>query len=338
MVFVSVCFRCFFLCLLVFFCDVFISCCFYLIGPQKLPPKKALRAPQSPGFRGEELPNKNPSRAFVRGVSRGGSGAPRGGSRPTPDSASGVQATPVGHSQGREGNSGCPPLPGGWPVGPGARGREKHLARRAALARCSTSGGPSAALWPSASAPSAAVDASLGVLLAYLRGDGGGLEVRASLIPGAGRGLFAARAFGEGDLLCVYSGTPVPLAQVVRREVSTDYLMGGFGLYSVDASAHPEVLARYINDHPEGGRRNARFVKLKQQRRALVLASRAIAAGEEIYAGYGEGYWRARPGAMAAAGGAEAAASTRPGREHGRLCDDAAAPRPAEEPPGAAGP
>merc|ERR1719421_643221 len=70
--------------------------------------------------------------------------------------------------------------------------------------------------------------------------------------------------------------------------------MGGFGLYSVDAAQHPEVLARYINDNFEAARRNAKFVKLKPKRRALVVATRDIAAGEEIYAFYGEGYWRAR--------------------------------------------
>ncbi len=34
-----------------------------------------------------------------------------------------------------------------------------------------------------------------------------GLEVRESLIPGAGNGLFAVRAFEAGDVLCEYTGT-----------------------------------------------------------------------------------------------------------------------------------
>eukprot|EP00913_Durusdinium_trenchii_P011597 g10891.t1 len=139
--------------------------------------------------------------------------------------------------------------------------------------------------------------------MVYLRGDGGGLEVRPSQIPSAGRGLFATRSFAAGELLCVYGGQAVPLAKVLRGEVKDkDYLMGGFGLYSVDAAKHPEVLARYINDHVDASKHNVKFLKLKRERRALAVAMREIVAGEEIHAFYGEGYWRARRGPMPAAG------------------------------------
>jgi len=137
-------------------------------------------------------------------------------------------------------------------------------------------------------------DMALQALITYLRGNANGLEVRESLIPGAGRGLFVTRPFFEGELVCVYSGTPVPLTSLLRGEVNTDYVMGGFGVYSIDASDHLEVLARYVNDNLEQECRNAKFVKLKQERRALVLATRNLAPGEEIYAAYGEGYWRTR--------------------------------------------
>lgn len=48
------------------------------------------------------------------------------------------------------------------------------------------------------------------------RGDSGGLQVLPSKIPDAGQGLFADRPFAAGELLCVYSGKAVPLAQVLR--------------------------------------------------------------------------------------------------------------------------
>lgn len=63
----------------------------------------------------------------------------------------------------------------------------------------------------------------------------------------------------------------------------------------LDAKTHPEVLARYINDIRETDKLNARFVKDRQRRRVFVQAVRDIDAGEEIYAFYGEGYWRNRP-------------------------------------------
>jgi hypothetical protein len=135
---------------------------------------------------------------------------------------------------------------------------------------------------------------ALATLLTYIKGDMGGLEVKESLLEGAGRGLFSMRKFFPGDLICVYSGELVPLVRVMRGEVLTDYLMGGFGLYSIDAANHPAVKARYINDNFELGSHNVKFVKLKLQRRALVIALREIEPGDELYAFYGEGYWRKR--------------------------------------------
>ena len=139
----------------------------------------------------------------------------------------------------------------------------------------------------------------LRLLLSFLRGEARGkLAVRASTVSGAGQGLFAARPFRKDELLCVYSGTPVSLAEAMRRQQAGDhgdYVMGGFGPnWRVDAGPHPGVKARYINDNFDAGRINARFVKLKADRVALVLAERDIEAGEEVFASYGEGYWRAR--------------------------------------------
>lgn len=137
-------------------------------------------------------------------------------------------------------------------------------------------------------------------LLLYLRGQPNDslLEVRESRIPGAGRGLFVTRDVPPGEWLAVYTGTPLSLAEVMRRKEKgelSDYVRGGFGLFSLDAVDYQAVLARYINDPyltPE--RRNVRFLKLRKAKRALVLATRKVSAGEELYAKYGDGYWRAR--------------------------------------------
>merc|ERR1719291_708583 len=122
--------------------------------------------------------------------------------------------------------------------------------------------------------------------MAYLRGDAGGLEVRPSLVPAAGQGLFTTRRFVEGEILCVYSGVSFPsLSASSSQDVAKkDYVMGGFGLYSIDAADCPEVLARYINDHADSSRHNAKFVKLKRERRAVVIAIAEIAPNQEVYA------------------------------------------------------
>jgi len=62
----------------------------------------------------------------------------------------------------------------------------------------------------------------------------------------------------------------------------------------VDATDYPGYLARYVNDNldDDGARRNARFVKDPERRLARLRTTRPVAPGEELYAEYGEGYWR----------------------------------------------
>ena len=141
----------------------------------------------------------------------------------------------------------------------------------------------------------------LRVLLTYLRGNvaDNGLVVRPSAVPVAGQGLFTTRRFPRDTLLCVYRGTSVSLVEAMKRKQAGehgDYVMAGFGWnLRIDAGPHPNVLARYINDDlSETPRHNVKFIKLKAQQCALVVALRDIAAGEELFAFYGEGYWKVR--------------------------------------------
>ena len=121
-----------------------------------------------------------------------------------------------------------------------------------------------------------------------------GVEVRQSRIPDAGDGLFAARRFEAGAVLGEYRGQVLSLLQAYKLE-DRDYLMGGFGLNAhVDARFALDAPARYVNDNFDPTKLNARFEKNKEAKRALLLATRRIEAGEEVYASYGESYWRAR--------------------------------------------
>jgi len=160
------------------------------------------------------------------------------------------------------------------------------------------------------------------------------LQPCTSTIPNAGDGLFYAGTakIEKGDWICIYYGKKIPLTEVFRRKKRLEeeqkeseresaeitpsaapdltYVMGGFGLFSIDASPH--CVARYINDkfevviEGEGGpdiqrstrsRRslaNVEFVKSKKVMKAVVIAKRDIEPGEELFADYGDGYWRAR--------------------------------------------
>ena len=62
----------------------------------------------------------------------------------------------------------------------------------------------------------------------------------------------------------------------------------------VDARFALDSPGRYTNDHFDPRMLNARFEKNKAARRAKLIATRAIHKGEEVYAAYGETYWRAR--------------------------------------------
>eukprot|EP00397_Hematodinium_sp_SG-2012_P050175 GEMP01058189.1.p1 GENE.GEMP01058189.1~~GEMP01058189.1.p1 ORF type:complete len:172 (+),score=30.12 GEMP01058189.1:254-769(+) len=121
------------------------------------------------------------------------------------------------------------------------------------------------------------------------------ISVRPSVIPGAGQGLFAERDFLAGEWICVYFGRPIPLRQILQMPASElDYVMGGFGVFSIDARDEPDCIAKYINDGRNSHKANVKFIKLKRQRKAIVVAIADISNGSEFFADYGEGYWRKR--------------------------------------------
>ena len=121
------------------------------------------------------------------------------------------------------------------------------------------------------------------------------LEVRPSLIANAGLGLFTKVHIPKHTAFCEYTGTELTLRQTMQLRDKT-YLMGGFGLNChIDANHHPDVKARYINDGIRSDKQNARFVKHKALKKASVVSTRDINPGDEIYASYGEVYWRYRP-------------------------------------------
>lgn len=104
----------------------------------------------------------------------------------------------------------------------------------------------------------------------------GGVEVRPSLIPNAGNGLFAAVEFSEGEVICEYTGRHLSFLQAYKAPDKT-YIMGGFGInVHIDAKDFPCSMGRYINDPRNPDLENSKFVKLKPERKAIVIALRNI--------------------------------------------------------------
>ena len=119
------------------------------------------------------------------------------------------------------------------------------------------------------------------------------LETRPSTVAGAGLGLFALEPIPAGARVGEYAGDVIGSAWRWLRLRDSAYSAqlptpGWF----VDAKGHPEMLMRYINHHFEPARRN---VKLTNEGAGkVIVATRDVAAGEELFYDYGDLYWRLR--------------------------------------------
>ena len=117
--------------------------------------------------------------------------------------------------------------------------------------------------------------------------------VRRSKLKGAGDGLFALRPFKEGDKICDYRGQVLSLRKALEAE-NRDYIMClGLNCH-VDASNAFDVPGRYVNDNFDTTHLNAEFRKQKHLFKATLVATKSINVGDEIYASYGQAYWRPR--------------------------------------------
>lgn len=121
------------------------------------------------------------------------------------------------------------------------------------------------------------------------------LVVAPSLIPGAGLGVFAGRAFAAGELTCSYTGIRLTTLQALRTPDWRYMLTLGKDRHGrrvwIDARPTLDVVARYINHHFDPARRNIATMAVPDEARWLMIASRPIAPGEELYYDYGAIHW-----------------------------------------------
>ena len=120
-----------------------------------------------------------------------------------------------------------------------------------------------------------------------------GLAVKKSNIADAGDGLFATKPFKKGQCIAEYRGRRLTLAQALNLP-NTDYLCGfGINLH-IDSRFTMDSPARYVNDNFDEACLNAVFDRDQSKQYPTLIASRDIHLGEEIYAAYGESYWKTR--------------------------------------------
>eukprot|EP00928_Gymnodinium_smaydae_P076761 TRINITY_DN59830_c0_g1_i1.p1 TRINITY_DN59830_c0_g1~~TRINITY_DN59830_c0_g1_i1.p1 ORF type:complete len:225 (-),score=18.18 TRINITY_DN59830_c0_g1_i1:343-1017(-) len=117
------------------------------------------------------------------------------------------------------------------------------------------------------------------------------LEIRASSLGAeAGLGLFTTQAIPAESVICIYSGKTYRTRDALKLQDKSYLMRVGPQLY-VDAHDCMHVLARYINDCRNPAIYNVVFDKQLDAGYALVVSTRNIRAGEELFVDYGKWYW-----------------------------------------------
>ncbi|XP_077416376.1 lysine methyltransferase 5Ab isoform X2 [Vanacampus margaritifer] len=122
-----------------------------------------------------------------------------------------------------------------------------------------------------------------------------GMQVR--VLDGKGRGVFAARGFKKGDFVVEYHGDLLELAEAKQREAryAQDPQTGCYMYYfqyqdktfCVDATRETRRLGRLIN-HSKAGNCQTKLHAIDGSPHLILVASRDIAADEELLYDYGD--------------------------------------------------
>lgn len=126
-----------------------------------------------------------------------------------------------------------------------------------------------------------------------------GLQVKRSLIPNSGRGLFAAKLFHKGDVIGMYNGQILDGDDLTKRygvlqNRHCPYVVAvgrGANMKIVDAACRRCVMSM-ANGSSSLSQSNARFVDHMQPNGAVtVRATRRVNRGDEIILHYGHEYF-----------------------------------------------
>lgn len=122
------------------------------------------------------------------------------------------------------------------------------------------------------------------------------IEVKESVLPGAGSGLFATDYISKGSLIVEYKGRITTWSEVDHEEGKNGYIFYVTRNHVIDAGNYKSALARYANDARGIGRvkgvlNNAEYVE--HGKKVYIQAVKDIPAGAEILVNYGKEYWDA---------------------------------------------
>lgn len=122
------------------------------------------------------------------------------------------------------------------------------------------------------------------------------LEVRESLLPSAGKGLFTKAFIPKGTRIVEYKGKITTWKEVEHNDGKNGYIYYVKRNHVIDASRHSSALARYANDargirRMKGLANNAEYTE--DGLKVYITATKDIPAGSEIFVEYGKEYWDA---------------------------------------------
>lgn len=122
------------------------------------------------------------------------------------------------------------------------------------------------------------------------------LEVRESLLPSAGKGLFTKTFIPKGTKIVEYKGKITTWKEVEHNEGKNGYIYYVKRNHVIDASRHSSALARYANDargirRMKGLTNNAEYTE--DGLKVYITSTKEIPAGSEIFVEYGKEYWDA---------------------------------------------
>ncbi|HEV7780669.1 MAG TPA: SET domain-containing protein [Chitinophagaceae bacterium] len=120
------------------------------------------------------------------------------------------------------------------------------------------------------------------------------IEVKESVLPGAGQGLFAKEFIPKGTRIVEYKGKITNWKEVDDRDGSNGYIYYVKRHHVIDASRRRSALARYANDarglcRVKGVTNNAEYTE--EGLRVFIESRKDIPAGAEILVEYGKEYW-----------------------------------------------
>lgn len=124
------------------------------------------------------------------------------------------------------------------------------------------------------------------------------VEIKTSIIEGAGLGLFAKKDIPKGTIIDAYYGRRIGLKEYYEiSDYRSAYIMTINDNEFIEAGEEKNFVS-YINDacgltRNTGIRNNCKFDLDQSGKEMLLITTRNIKAGSELFCPYGKSYWNA---------------------------------------------